>query len=307
MKYRILGKTGLKVSVVGIGTWQLGGEWGKSFEQAEADAIVAKGAELGINLVDTAECYGDHLSERLVGEAIKGDRDKWVLATKFGHKFHRPFERDFVYDPQEVEKQLDASLKALQTDYVDLYQFHSGTDEMFDTEGLWEMLNRQIEKGKVRHLGISVSSKYDGTHQIEDAPKVNAGAIQLVYNRLKRKPEQYLLKRCMELNFGVLARVPLASGFLTGKYDKSSTFGDNDVRGAWITDEDRIAMLDEAEEVRSEVPDGVAMAQWALAWCLKHPAVTCVIPGCKSPEQVASNAAAAELDMVSTAHPQAAD
>ena len=120
MKYRRLGKTGLTVSVVGVGTWQLGGEWGKTFEQTEVDAMLDKAAELGINLIDTAECYGDHLSEKLVGQAIKGRRNQWIVATKFGHRFKERFERDNVYEPTLVREQLEASLRALQTDYVDL-------------------------------------------------------------------------------------------------------------------------------------------------------------------------------------------
>src|SRR5512135_519216 len=116
MKYRTLGRTGLQVSVIGVGTWQFGGEWGKEFEQGEVDAILSKAAELGINLIDTAECYGDHLAERLVGNAIQGRREKWILATKFGHKFNGPFQRDDVYEPAQVQEQLARSLEALRTD-----------------------------------------------------------------------------------------------------------------------------------------------------------------------------------------------
>jgi len=166
MKYRRIGKTPMCVSVVGIGTWQLGGEWGKKFEQVEVDAMIDKGAELGINLIDTAECYGDHLSEELVGQAIKGRRDKWIIATKFGHKFKPNFERENLFEAAQVQKQLEDSLRALQTDYIDLYQFHSGTDEMFDTTGLWEMLQKQVESGKIRHLGISISKKHGSLYQV---------------------------------------------------------------------------------------------------------------------------------------------
>ncbi|MFW6032488.1 MAG: aldo/keto reductase, partial [Phycisphaeraceae bacterium] len=175
MKYRTLGKTGFNVSVVGIGTWQFGGEWGRDFTQGEVDDIIQAGRDTGINLIDTAECYGDHLSEALVGEAIRNDRDKWVLATKFGHKFHEPFERDTVYDPAGVRQQLEDSLRALKTDYVDVYQFHSGSDDDFDTDGLWETLNRFKEEGKVRHLGISIG-KNDNLYQTDRASSVDAAA-----------------------------------------------------------------------------------------------------------------------------------
>ncbi|MBB6669226.1 aldo/keto reductase [Cohnella nanjingensis] len=301
MKYRQLGATGLKVSVVGVGTWQFGGEWGRTYEQGEADAILGRARELGINLIDTAECYGDHLSESLIGPAIRHNRSEWVLATKFGHHFHRPFERTDVYDPADVVRQLELSLKALQTDYVDLYQFHSGPDAAFDSDALWDTLNRQVEAGKIRHLGISIGSNRN-IHQTSKATAVGAQAIQVVYNRLDRAPEEEVFPSCLEQNLGVLARVPLASGFLSGKYKPGTHFGSDDVRSRRdAAEQDRL--LREVEEIgRTEVPAGVDMAAWALAWCLKHPAVTAVIPGCKDVAQVEANAAAVAL--VATGHPQ---
>lgn len=294
MQYRRLGKTELVVSVVGIGTWQYGGEWGKDFTQADVDAIFDRGRELGVNLVDTAECYGDHLSERFVGNAISRDREKWVLATKFGHHFHGYLDRTTVYDPDDVRKQLEGSLEALQTDYIDLYQFHSGNNDMFQTPGLWEMLREQVQAGKVRHLGISVSPN-DNVFQIDRATEVGAGAVQVVYNRLDRKPEEALFESCRRQDQGVMARVPLASGFLSGKYKPGTVFPPGDVRSS----HDRQKNEDKLREVQriaeSEVPAGVPMAQWALAWCLKHDAVTCVIPGIKDVKQLESNAAAADL------------
>lgn len=306
MKYRKLGKTGLTVSVIGVGTWQFGGEWGKTFEQSEVDAMFNRAAELGINLLDTAECYGDHLSEEFCGRAIEGKRDQWIVATKFGHKFHKPFDRDTVYDLDGVRKQLEDSLRALKTDHVDLYQFHSGPDDKFDTDGLWEMLAREKEAGKIRHLGISIGSN-DNIYQTAKAGEVGAEAIQVVYNRLDRTPEKRVFDSCIDQDLGVLARVPLASGYLSGKYDKSSTFDDSDVRGRWHSREKREKALEQVEQIRrQEVPESTPMAQWALAWCLKHPAVTCVIPGCKNVKQVEDNAAAAHLDLVLDEHPQAA-
>ena len=290
----------MRVSVIGIGTWQLGGEWGKTFEQTEVDAMLAKATELGVNLIDTAECYGDHLSERLIGQAVKGRRDKWIIATKFGHRFKPGFDREMLFEPAQVRRQLEDSLKALQTDYVDLYQFHSGTDKFFDTPGLWEMLQEQVKAGKVRHLGISISSKFSTSYQVDKASAVEAQAIQVVYNRIERKPEQQLFDSCMRQDLGVLARVPLAGGFLSGKYSKDAVFADSDVRSVW---DEKQRIIAEVARVKSEVPQGVAMAQWALAWCLQHPAVTCVIPGCKTVEQVEANARAADLSAVKDDHP----
>lgn len=304
MKYRRLGKTGLRVSVIGVGTWQLGGEWGKVFEQSEVDAMLGRARELGINLIDTAECYGDHEAERLVGRAIRGRREDWIVATKFGHRFTSAFQRDDVYEPSLVVEQLEQSLRALQTDYVDLYQFHSGTDEMFRTPGLWEKLRQLVDAGTIRHLGISVSKKNASMYQVEQASAVGAETIQVVYNRIERQAEKELLPSCLEQNLAVLARVPLASGFLSGKYARDVQFAKTDVRAVWQSDEERLAMIEQVEQIRQEVPEGVPMAQWALAWCLRHPAVSCVIPGCKNIAQVESNAKAADLPDVSENHPQ---
>ena len=305
MKYRRLGKTGLKTSVVGIGTWQFGGEWGQAFSRSEVDRLLGRSKELGINLIDTAECYGDHLSESLVGGAIKGDREDWLIATKFGHKFHNNFERTDRWSPGEIVEQLDASLKALNTDYIDLYQFHSGSDEAFDQEALWEVLNDQVKAGKIRHLGISIGSN-DNLHQTSRAGHAGAEAIQVVYNRLDRVPEERVFASCQEQDLGVLARVPLASGYLSGKYGPGSVFDNKDDVRSREDQEDREKKLEQAQQIqREEVPAGVNMATWALAWCLQHPAVTCVIPGCKTVEQVEANAYAADLNIVRENHPQA--
>ena len=294
MQFRTLGRTGIRVSVVGLGAWQFGGEWGHDYSQQEVDAIVNEARSQGINLIDTAECYGDHLSETLVGRAVKRDREKWVIATKFGHRFLGRFERDQLWSAAEVEQQLQDSLRALQTDYVDLYQFHSGDDAVFDNEELWTMLQRQVQAGTVRHIGISLSTDIS-VRQVKDATRVGAGAIQVVYNRLDRQPEQTVFPLCIEQNLGVLARVPLASGFLSGKYKPGAAFAESDIRSRRERPKIEDA-LREVEQLRhNEIPPDVDMSAWALAWCLKHPAVTCVIPGCKSPQQVASNAAAVAL------------
>ncbi|RPJ01491.1 MAG: aldo/keto reductase, partial [Candidatus Aminicenantes bacterium] len=142
MKYRTLGRTGLKVSVVGVGAWQFGGEWGRTFTQPEVDAILDRAAEAGVNLIDTAECYGDHLSERLIGDYLsRRGRDRWVIATKFGHRFKGFLERDDLFGADEVRAQLIASLRALRTDRIDIYQFHSGGDEAFLDDGLRAFLD----------------------------------------------------------------------------------------------------------------------------------------------------------------------
>lgn len=316
MKYRKLGKTGLKTSVIGLGTWQFGGEWGKNFTQTEVTDILAKARDLGINLIDTAECYGDHVSESLIGNAIvgrtAGRREDWIIATKFGHTFHGHLKRTDDRSASDVLRQLEDSLRALQTDYIDLYQYHSVRDTEFDNQELRTVLDRAVRDGKIRHLGNSVSSNSsanDEMHQVDGSTAAQVEAIQVVYNRLDRTPETNLLPSCQRQNLGVLARVPLASGFLTGKYKAGATtpasFTQGDVRHSH--DAQKLeARLREVEQIqKSEVPPGLEMSKWALAWCLLNPAITCVIPGSKDIAQLTANATTADLEMVGTDHPLA--
>ena len=295
MIYRRLGKTGFDVSVVGVGTWQLGGEWGRTYEQSEVNQMINRARELGINLIDTAECYGDHTSEILVGKAVKGQREDWIIATKFGHKFHANFERTSHFDPKSVQSQLEDSLHSLQTDYIDLYQFHSGSNQEFDNPDLWEMLARQMETGKIRAVGLSITTA-NPPLQIQKMSGYGISALQVIYNRLSREPEQEIFPTCLREDIGVLTRVPLASGFLSGKYSPDTQFTNpDDVRSQRDPESIRKQLL-EVEKIKAEeVPPGVDMAQWALAWCLQHPAVTTVIPGCKDVSQVEANARAVDL------------
>jgi aryl-alcohol dehydrogenase-like predicted oxidoreductase len=295
MRYRILGKTGLRVSVIGVGTWQFGGEWGKDFTQAEADAILDAAADCGVNLIDTAECYGDHLSEKFIGDYLsRRDRSRWIVATKFGHRFKSFMSRDDDFSVAGVRAQLDASLKALRVGTIDLYQFHSGSDALFQNQELWTFLAEQKRTGKIRHLGVSILQKGSELQAREAAP-FGVEALQVYYNRLNRKPEQLYFPHAEKNRLGILARVPLASGLLSGKYKPGATFPANDVRAALGAERLKRDLAEVERLQREEVPPRVPMAQWAMAWCLRNPIVTTLIPGCKNPEQVKANAGAAEL------------
>jgi myo-inositol catabolism protein IolS len=314
MKYRRLGNTGLGVSVIGVGTWQLGGEWGQTFTQGEVDQLLGRARELGVNLIDSAECYGDHLAEALIGGAIRQRREDWLLATKFGHQFHpeamgqdrwSPASvRSDHWTPKEVIGQLEASLRALGTDHVDLYQAHSAPDAVIDHDGLWEALHRQVAKGTIRHLGLSLSG--GDLDQARRAGQFGAGVIQVGYNRLDRTAEEGLFQACLDRGLGVMVREPLANGYLSGKYRPGAGItGTRDWRSAGDPAEVQ-RQLELVEEIQqTEVPQGMAMAQWAIAWCLQHPAVSCVVAGARSVQQVQSNAAAADLDLIREDHPQA--
>ncbi|PKB14932.1 aryl-alcohol dehydrogenase-like predicted oxidoreductase [Novosphingobium kunmingense] len=298
MKRRRLGKTGLDISVVGLGTWQFGGEWGQTFAPKDVATIIDKAKDLGINFIDTAECYGDHLSESLVGQAIERDRASWIVATKFGHHFHGHLDRSERWSPQQVIEQLDASLRALRTDYIDLYQFHSGDDAAFDQDELWTMLDKQVSAGKIRYLGNSIGDNRN-VYQTARSTDVGVSVIQVVYNRLDRGPEDDIFQSVREQDLGLLAREPLSNGLLSGKYAPGSTFGDlSDWRStAWQADvlRDKLRAVERIQ--REEVPAGMSVAAWALAWAIKSPVVTAVIPGCKSVAQLQANAEAAALEL----------
>ena len=180
MRYIRLGKTNIKVWVIGIGTYQFGYRWGKTFTRKEAADIIAAARDNGVNLLDTAECYGmNYLSEKLLGHAIASSRSHWIIATKFGHDRISPTQNKDAWTPAEVRKQLEASLCALGTDYVDIYQFHSGSNAVFDNDELWTMLDKQRQAGKFGYLGISVSRKSREwrEYQTRNALRVGASVI----------------------------------------------------------------------------------------------------------------------------------
>jgi len=298
MQYRRLGSTEINTSVIGLGTWQFGGEWGKTFTPEDVKAIIMEAENQGINFIDTAECYGDHLSEKLIGEAVKDRRESWVIATKFGHHYHAFLDRTMDFSVEGVRKQLELSLSALQTDYLDLYQFHSGTLPDYLNRRLWEMLNKEKERGRILHLGVSISnsiSPEDKIRQMEMAEDFGIETVQIVYNRLQRFPERNIFPLCVKYDAGVLVRVPLASGLLSGKYQPGHRFTGEDVRAS-RNEEDIEDDLIRVQQIKErEIPGGTDMAAWALAWCLRQETISCVIPGCKSPEQVRANAQAVKL------------
>src|SRR4051812_4865167 len=198
-------------------------------------------------------------------------------------------------DLPDVREQLDASLRALRTDYIDIYQYHSVRDNEFDNPTLWDFLQKAKKQGKIRHIGNSISNGLDLSVQTDKSTAAGVEVLQLVYNRLERKAEEQSFASAMKQELGVLARVPLASGYLSGKYKPGAKFSEKEYRGTLEADKVDEKLKEVEKIAKFELPPGVDMAQWALAWCLKNPAVTAVIPGVKSVEQVEKNAKAAEL------------
>jgi aryl-alcohol dehydrogenase-like predicted oxidoreductase len=207
--------------------------------------------------------------------------------------------------PNEVVDQLDASLRALRTDHVDIYQMHSGSDEVYGRDDLWEALGRQVSNGKVRHLGISLGGG-DDLGQVQRAAELGVSVVQVTYNRLTRAPEHDVFGICVDHGLGVLTREPLANGYLSGRYRPGARVTSaDDWRSAQDPAQVETKLLKVEQIRRTEVPDDVDMPAWALAWCLRHPAVTAAVAGCKSTEHVEANARVADLDLVPADHPLA--
>ncbi len=306
LRYRVLGKSGLKVSVISLGTYQLSGSWGKEYTQHDVDGIIDAAQEAGINFLDTAECYGvDNHAERLIGNALEGRRDKWIVATKFGHVRKEQLKNSDAWETSDIQKQLETSLRLLKTDHIDLYQFHSGSDEIFDRDEIWTMLEKEKSKGKILHLGISLnrtkSDKED--YQTLNAAKAGAEVIQVKYNRLERDAENRILPAAEKQGLGVIGRVALASGLLSGKYQDITEFSGAESRAKKYKPDLIKKMQQEINEIiKNELPENVLLSQYALCWVLSNPAISCVIAGCKSPEQVRLNAAAADLPIMDYKH-----
>lgn len=295
MQYRRLGSTELSVSVVGVGTWQFAGVWGKQFAQAEVNDIFSEARAQGINFLDTAECYGhQHLSESLIGNSLAGRRHEWIIATKFGHNPNNDL-KDENFSPEQVLVQLEESLRALQTDYIDVYQLHSAADEFFDNDELWTMLGKQVEAGKIRYLGNSVPLP-NAQHQLPRSTAFGIRVIQVPYNALLTKAEEVVLPEALKQDLGVIARTPLASGFLSGKYQPGHVFGKGDVR-SWRQQNGLDRDIDRALNALQQRPAQMEPVAWANAWCLRQSAVSTVIPGIKTVEQLKANALAGDITL----------
>jgi myo-inositol catabolism protein IolS len=299
MHYRTLGRTGLRVSEVGFGAWAIGGPsklgelevgWGEVDDAVSLRAIEAA-YEAGITFFDTSDAYGSGRSETLLGKAFKGKRDRVVIATKGGN---RTVDGRWVKDFSKawLSRALDASLERLGMDYVDLYQLHSPTATADYRDEAFEAVEALRAQGKIRSYGVSVGPAAHGPWVIRNT---RADTIQIVYNLLEREPEQELLALAQAQGVGIIARVPLASGFLTGKFTADVTFPANDHRGRTYTPEKISEMVGQVNRL-GFLTEGrhKTLAQAALQYCLAYPAVSTVIPGAKTPEQARANAAASD-------------
>jgi aryl-alcohol dehydrogenase-like predicted oxidoreductase len=296
MKYRTLGKTDLRVSVVGLGTMVHAGHFGP-MKDSESLAAIETALELGVNFIDTSDAYGAGYGETLLGNALKGKRDKIVIATKGGNVMVGPNRGKRIFEPDYIGRVMDESLRRLQTDYIDLYQLHNPTVEVIERGAVWEVLERAKQAGKIRHYGVSINSMEEGSAAVRND---RAETIQVEYNLLAQEPAEAFFPAAQQANIGVIARVPLRRGILTGKLRQSDEhrFQGEDVRARSFKGEAFAQELAKAEQLKFLLHGPVrSLGQAAIAFCIAHPAVSVVIPGARNAEQMRENAAAAELEI----------
>ena len=300
MEYRALGRTGMKVSVVSFGAWPIGSDWGQVNDK-ESLATLNRAVDLGVNFIDTADVYGDGRSEKLIGELLKERKEEIFVATKAGQRLDPHVAEG--YNLKNLETFIDRSLKNLQVDTLDLLQLHCPPTAVYSRSDVYDALDHLKSKGKIRNYGVSVEKVSEALKAIE-YPGVQS--VQIIFNMFRFRPIEDFFPKAKEKQVGILARVPLASGLLTGKMTSSTTFpredhrnynlhGEAFDRGETFSGVDLDKGLAAVEELKGIVPKGMDLTQMALKWILMFDAVTCAIPGAKRVEQVEDNVKAGSL------------
>ncbi|MDX6293621.1 MAG: hypothetical protein QOH50_2696 [Kribbellaceae bacterium] len=298
MEKRTLGRTGRDVGVVGLGAWQLGADWG-DVDEGDALAVLNSAVEGGVTFIDTADVYGDGRSERLVGRLL-GDRDGLTVATKMGRRVEQV---PSAYNLDAFRAWNDRSRQNLGVDTIDLVQLHCPPTEVYSTDAVFDALDTMVEEKRIAAYGVSVETCAEALTAIA---RPNVASVQIILNLFRLKPLDEVLPAAQEAGVGIIARVPLASGLLSGRYDENTTFGADDHRtynrqgeafdvGETFSGVDFKTGLEAVKRLRPLVPEGATMAQFALRWIIDQPGVSVVIPGARNPGQVAGNVGAAEL------------
>jgi aryl-alcohol dehydrogenase-like predicted oxidoreductase len=304
MNYRPLGRTGWKVSEISFGAWAIGGEWGNVSDQ-DAMAALHKAVDSGINFIDTADVYGSGRSERLVAQLRKSRKQEIIVATKAGRRL--PEQTIEGYSRENLSHWVEDSLRNLATDTIDLLQLHCPPTGLYHRPEMFGMLDDLVKAGKIRHYGVSVEKIEEALMAIE-SPYLHT--VQIIFNCFRQRPAEEFFPNSKDKKVGILARVPLASGLLTGKFTRASSFPKDDHRnynrhgeafdvGETFSGVDYAVGLEAVEEIRKLLPAGVSMSQFALHWILMFDAVSCAIPGGKRPEQVEDNCRASGLPPLS--------
>lgn len=301
MNYRLLGKTGMQVAEVSFGAWAIGGSWGE-VDDKESIAALHRAVDMGVNFIDTADVYGDGRSERLIAQLRRERPGETIyVATKAGRRLNPHVATG--YNAENLTQFVERSLRNLAMDSLDLVQLHCPPTEVYDRPQVFEALDRLQEQGKIRNYGVSVEKVEEAVKAIEYP---NVKTVQLIFNLFRQRPADLFFREAKSRQIGILARVPLASGLLTGKITRDTVFAADDHRnfnrfgeafdvGETFSGVDFNCAVDAVEGIRPLLPQGVSMAQFALRWCLMFDAVSCVIPGARRPDQVEENCQAADV------------
>ena len=295
MKYRKLGKTGLEISEISLGTWQVGGKWGSKFDNKSADQIINTAIDNGVNFIDTADVYEDGLSEQAVGRVVKSRKEKIHVATKCGRQIDPHTAEN--YTPEKLVQFVEDSLKRTGLETLDLIQLHCPPTDVFYRPEIFETFDRLKEQGKIQNLGVSVEKVEEALKAIEYD---NVVTIQIIFNLFRQRPSELFFREAERKNIGIIARVPLASGLLTGKFSSDTKFEKDDHRnfnrdgkafdkGETFSGIDYNLGLKAVDELKEIFPESTNLAPIALQWILEYNPVSCIIPGASRMEQVISN------------------
>jgi aryl-alcohol dehydrogenase-like predicted oxidoreductase len=300
MEQRMLGRTGTPVGVIGLGAWQLGADWGEVDEEA-AFATLEAAAEAGVTFFDTADVYGDGRSEKFIGRYLRRTGRQIFVATKMGR---RTAQEPANYSLAHFREWTDRSRENLQVDTLDLVQLHCPPDAVFASDEVFDGLDTLVQEKRIAAYGVSVETCAQALTAIA---RPGVASVQIILNMLRLKPVTEVLPVAAEAGVGIIARVPLASGLLSGRYDEETTFAENDHRnynrhgaafdvGETFSGVDYETGLAAVRALRDHVPSGVTTAQWALRWIIDQPGVSVVIPGARNAAQAKANAATADLE-----------
>ena len=306
MNYRTLGKTNLNVSEVSLGTWQVGGKWGSGFDYKHAEHTLRTAIDNGINFFDTADVYEEGASEKAVGALANSIKQKIYIATKCGRGISPHLNSG--YTPQALRGFVEDSLRRMNLDCLDLIQLHCPPSEVYYRPELFEEFDTLKKEGKILNLGVSVEKVEEGLKAIEYE---NVTSVQIIFNAFRQRPQEYFFQRAVEKNVGIIVRVPLASGLLTGTFSSDSVFTSDDHRhgnrnGEWFDKGETFSGvpfdegLQAVQKIKALFPGQSNLAPIALKWVLMHPEVSCVIPGASNAEQVESNVQALTIQDLSS-------
>ncbi len=305
MNYRKLGKTGLKVSELSLGTWQVGGKWGSGFDDKNAEAIINTAIDGGVNFIDTADVYEGGLSEKAVGRVVRSRSEEIYVASKCGRQINPHVNEG--YQPDVLQKFVEDSLKRTGLEALDLIQLHCPPTDVYYRPEIFERFDKLKDQGKIKNLGVSVEKVEEGLKAIEYP---NVATVQIIFNLFRQRPKELFFKEASKRDVGIIVRVPLASGLLTGKFDSNTKFSSEDHRnfnreGKAFDKGETFAGLDFKKglkavgELKKLFPGQQNLAPLALQWILQFREISCIIPGASSVDQVKSNLSVNDLPPLS--------